>query len=105
MKNYVYKLNSGIKPSPKFQRRGWRNLPSTSACGAATTAPIAPAGRCFAATRLHKTLGTDAFATGYSIVDPDIAEKVATDAKRKQKRGMVQLCTTVDAWAPEGAGT
>ena len=48
-----------------------------------------------------KELGRRAFATGYSIVDPDIADKVAADAKRLRRRGLVQLCTTVDAWAPE----
>ena len=41
------------------------------------------------------------FASGYSIIDPKIPEKVAEDAKRKRKRGLVQICTTVDAWAPE----
>ena len=37
---------------------------------------------------------------GYAIIDPDIPAKVAAEAKRIQKRGMAQLCTTVDAWCP-----
>jgi len=28
-------------------------------------------------------------------------EKFSADAKRMRKRGMAQLCTTVDAWVPE----
>lgn len=48
-----------------------------------------------------KTVGEKPFTSGYSIVDPDIPEKVARDARRFRTRGLVQLCTTVDAWAPE----
>ncbi len=101
MKNYVYELNSGIKPSKKF---GEKRLATFAVnvglrCGHDCTYCSSRAMlRCHKA---HKALGTSAFDTGYSIVDPEIAEKVATDAKRKQKRGMVQLCTTVDAWSPE----
>ena len=46
-------------------------------------------------------LGERPFDTGYAILDPSTPERVAKDARRKRKRGMVQLCTTVDAWAPE----
>ena len=35
------------------------------------------------------------------VVDPDTPERVAQDAKSKTKRGLIQLCTTVDAWASE----
>ena len=48
-----------------------------------------------------KDLGEKPFSTGYSIVDPTIPERLAADAKRLRKRGLIQLCTTVDAWAPE----
>ena len=54
--------------------------------------------------RMHpafKELGEDPFGHGYAIVDPHTPERVARDAHRIKKRGMVQLCTTVDAWAPE----
>ena len=40
------------------------------------------------------------FKNGYAIVDPDIPEKVAAESKRIRKRGLVQLCTTVDVWCP-----
>ena len=41
--------------------------------------------------------------TGFAIVDPDTVARVTRDAKktRKSRRGMIQLCTTVDAWSPE----
>lgn len=35
------------------------------------------------------------------VVDPDTPTRVAQDAKTKRNRGLIQLCTTVDAWAPE----
>lgn len=56
--------------------------------------------------RMHPSFresGESPFEFGYAIVDPDTPERVAADAKsiRLDKRGMVQLSTTVDSWAPE----
>ena len=51
--------------------------------------------------RIFKEIGEDPFGHGFCIVDPSTPDRVARDAVRKKKRGMVQLCTTVDAWAPE----
>jgi len=54
--------------------------------------------------RMHPSFaeaGASPFVGGYAIVDPDTPERVARDAKRIRNRGMVQLCTTVDAWSPE----
>lgn len=54
--------------------------------------------------RMHRafaTLGVSPFKSGYAIVDPKTPERVARDAQRLRKRGMIQMCTFVDAWAPE----
>ncbi len=54
--------------------------------------------------RMHRSFaraGRSSFEQGFSIVDPDTPERVARDAHRIHRRGMVQLCTTVDAWSPE----
>ena len=54
--------------------------------------------------RMHpafKEKGENPFGIGYAIVDPSTPDRLARDARRRRKRGMVQLCTTVDAWAPE----
>ena len=48
-----------------------------------------------------KELGVSPFDNTYSIVDPSTHERVALDACRIKKRGMVQLSTIVDAWSPE----
>ena len=34
-------------------------------------------------------------------MDPETPDRVARDASRIRRRGMVQLCTTVDDWSPE----
>lgn len=54
--------------------------------------------------RMHesfKTLGENPFEFGYAIVDPLTPDRVAERSKCGVKRGLIQLCTTVDAWSPE----
>jgi DNA repair photolyase len=54
--------------------------------------------------RMHKSFqmcGEDPFGIGYAIIDPMTHERVSRDAKRIKKRGMVQLCTVTDVYAPE----
>ncbi len=52
--------------------------------------------------KAFKELGENPFGFGYAIVDPTTPERVAKDATRIRNPGLVQICTTVDAWAPEG---
>jgi DNA repair photolyase len=52
---------------------------------------------------MHKSfpaVGEKPFGFGYSIVDPETPERVGKDAQRIKQRGLIQLCTMVDAWAP-----
>lgn len=51
--------------------------------------------------RSFKAIGINSFDNGYAIVDPTTPGRVTRDARRIRKRGMVQLCTTVDTWTPE----
>ena len=54
--------------------------------------------------RTHKSfkqVGEKPHQHGFSIVDPGTPERVARVAAKRKDRGLVQLCTTVDAWAPE----
>lgn len=101
MRNHVYRLKTGITRSKEFERKGLAThavncgLKCGHDCLYCSTGAML---RCHVA---FKELGEDPFGHGYSIVDPDTPERVARDAKRIRKRGMVQLCTTVDAWAPE----
>ena len=95
-------LKTGIEKSDAFQKKGLADFSvnvglkcghDCSYCSTGAT-PI----------RMHeafKKVGEKPSGTGFAIVDPSIPERVAADAIGKMKRGMVQLCTTVDAWAPE----
>lgn len=101
MKNYTYTLGGGIHRSPEFQKKGLAEYAVNVGlrCGHDCTYCSSRAMlRCHAA---FQELGRNAFGTGYSIVDPDIPDKVAQDAKRLRRKGLIQICTTVDAWAPE----
>jgi DNA repair photolyase len=101
MKSYTYALGGAIRRSPEFEKKGLAEYAVNVGlrCGHDCTYCSSRAMlRCHTA---FKTIGKHAFGTGYSIVDPDIADRVAEDAKRVQRRGLVQICTTVDAWAPE----
>ncbi len=96
---HPYPLRDGIRPTPEFAGRNWLSsrptLASVRAC--CTYCSSGALLRCHVG---FKQAGESPFKHGYCIVDPDIPEKVARDASRRRKRGMVQLCTTVDAWCP-----
>ena len=99
MKNYNCSLASGIRPSPEFEKKGLAEYAINVGlrCGHDCTYCSSRATlRCQTAKVVK-----DVFGTGYSIVDPAIADRVAKDAKRLKRPGLVQICTTVDAWAPE----
>lgn len=101
MKNHTYSLTNGIRPSPEFAKKGLAQFAVNVGlrCGHdCTYCSRRVMLRCHPAL---KQLHQRAFATGFSIVDPEMPSKVAADAKRLQQRGLVQLCTTVDAWSPE----
>ena len=101
MKNFTYTLGGGIHRSPEFEKKGLAEYGVSVGvrCGHDCTYCSSRAMlRCHPA---FQELGRKAFDTGYSIVDPDMPDKVAQDAKRLRRKGLVQICTTVDAWAPE----
>lgn len=96
-----YELKTGISPTPEFQKKGL----ATHAVNVGTKCGHAClyCSTC-AVLRTHpsfKACGENPFACGYAIVDPTTPERVTRDAERIHKRGMVQLCTFSDAWAPE----
>jgi DNA repair photolyase len=56
--------------------------------------------------RMHPSFretGENPFAFGYAILDPKTPDRAARDARAIKKRGLIQLCTTVDAWSPSYA--
>ncbi len=102
MRNHQYDMSTGgITKSEEFAKKKLAAFAVNVGlrCGHDCTYCSARASlRCHEA---FPELGEPPFGVGYSIVDPNIVEKVARDAARTKKRGLVQICTTVDAWAPE----
>jgi len=98
---YETALGQGITRTPEFQRKGLASF-------AANVGTKCGHGCLYCSTgsmlRMHSSfaeVSRNPFDDGYAIVDPNSVERIAYDAAHKTKRGMVQLCTTVDAWSPE----
>jgi len=101
MEVYIYGLKDGIRLSPEFDKKGLAQCGVTCGvkCGNGCLYCYVP---CLL--RMHPAFahfGKDPFATGYAIVDPDTPNRVARDASRKRRRGMVLVPTFGDAWAQE----
>jgi hypothetical protein len=101
MSIYKTKLKSGITRTKEFERKklalfavniGTKCGHSCFYCSTGTLLRMHPS---------FKEAGQKPSDHGYAIVDPSTPERVSVDAHRIKNRGLVQLCTTVDAWAPE----
>jgi len=98
---YQAALKSGITRTKEFEKKGLAQYSVNvgTRCGHQCLYCSTPS-----LLRMHssfKQAGENPFTNGYAIVDPQTPERVAIDARKIKNRGMVQLCTTVDAWAPE----
>ena len=101
MKTYTDTLKAGITRTKEFEKKGLAQFAVNVAtrCGHDCTYCSSPA-----LLRMHPSFkgpGLNPFERGYAIVDPTAPERVKKDAARIHTRGLVQLCTTVDAWSPE----
>lgn len=101
MKIYKTTLKSGITRTKEFEKKklAQYSINVGTRCGHQCLYCSTPS-----LLRMHdsfKQVGRSPFEDGYAIIDPHTPERVKRDAKRIKKRGMIQFCTTVDAWAPE----
>lgn len=101
MRVYKFPLKDGITRTKEFERKKLASYAVNvgTKCGHGCT--YCSSGALLRMHRSFKDLGVSPFENGYAIVDPDTPTRVARDARRMRKRGMIQLCTTVDAWSPE----
>ena len=104
MRKHCTCLQTGISRSTEFEKKGL-------ACFGCNVGTKCGHGCLYCSTgavlRMHpsfKACGENPYGFGYTIVDPDTPLRVARDAKKIRKRGLVQLCTLVDAWAPGARG-
>jgi DNA repair photolyase len=102
-REHITTLKTGIQRSEEFEKKGLAGYAANvgTKCGHDCT-------YCSTGTmlRMHpsfKQAGEKPFDLGYAIVDPSMPDRVAYDARtiRPEDRGLVQLCTTTDAWSPE----
>lgn len=99
MKTITAKLCSGISRTKAFEEKGLARYAVNVGfkCGHACTYCSSDA---MLRIQLSK-FGIKGSNKNCCVVDPDTPERVALDAKNKRNRGLIQLCTTVDSWAPE----
>jgi len=101
MKTYNCNLKTGIRPTPEFAKKGLADFAVNVGLKCGHDCTYCSSGASLRCHPAFKTIGRNPFDSGYSVIDTQMPEKVAEDAKRRRKRGLIQLCTTVDAWAPE----
>jgi len=101
MEIHYCSLKRGITRTKEFEKKGLAQYASDvgTQCGHQCTYCSTPS-----LMRMHRSFkeaGKSPFDRGYTIVDPDTPDRVRQDAKRLRHRGLIQLCTITDAWAPE----
>jgi DNA repair photolyase len=101
MGTYEYTLKAGITRTKEFERKRLASFAANvgvkcghgcSYCSSRALLRMHPA---------FRKLGLSPFSLGHAIIDSSAPERIARDAARLRTRGLVQVCTTVDAWAPE----
>ena len=101
MRVHYKELKSGINRTPEFEKKKLAAYSINVGIKCGHGCLYCSTGATLRTHKLFRECSENPFGFGYAIVDPNIPEKVEKDAKRIKKRGLVQLCTTVDAWAPE----
>jgi len=93
-------LSRGISRSKEFEKKGLAQFAVNIGLKCLHDCAYCSTGAMLRTHTVFSQIGRSSFEQGYAVVDPDIATKVAHDAKHRRQRGLVQLCTTVDAWCP-----
>jgi len=98
---HPYPLKGGITATPEFAKKKLADFAVNPGLKCGHGCLYCSSG---AMLRTHKAFGQlreNPFQFGYAIVDPSTPQRIAKDAVKIKRRGMIQLCTTVDAWAQE----
>jgi DNA repair photolyase len=101
MRVHYKELKSGINRTPEFEKKQLASYSINVGIKCGHGCLYCSTGAMLRTHILFRECGENPFGFGYAIVDPNTPTRVEKDAKRIKKRGLVQLCTTVDAWAPE----
>jgi len=98
---HQHELTTGISRTPEFEKKGLATHAVNVGTKCGHSCLYCSTGAVLRMHRSFRDSGEDPFGRGYVIVDPSTPDRAARDAERIQKRGLVQLCTLTDAWAPE----
>lgn len=93
-------MKSGIRPSPEFEGKGLASSAANIGRACGHDCLYCSSKAVLRRLPIFRELGEDPFGHGYCIFDPNAPAVMAEDARRIKRRGMVQLCTLTDAWAP-----
>jgi len=101
MEEYRWRLRNGITRTRGFEKKRLAQFAVNCGlkCGHGCT--YCSTGAVLRRHKAFKELKLNPFENSYAIVDPNTPVRVAHDAARKRERGLVELCTLVDAWSPE----
>lgn len=94
-------LKEGIRRNTAFEEKGLAQYSANVGTRCSHGCSYCSSRIMLRAHNSFQNAGVDPMETGYAIIDPDSAARIACDAKRKRNRGCIQFCATVDAWAPE----
>ena len=100
MEVYYSKFKAGITRTIGFERKGLAQFAVNCGIKCDQSCCYCSSGAMVRMHEVFKRLELNPFESNYAILDLDTPTRVARDAHRKQKRGMVQLCTITDAWSP-----
>jgi len=101
MRVHTATLRAGISRTKEFEKKGLAQFAINIGTKCGHGCLYCSTGAMLRTHASFKAVGENPFKSGYAIVDPDTPERVARDAIATRSRGLVQLCTTVDAWSPE----
>lgn len=101
MKVYEWELKNGITRTKEFEKKGLATYAVNCGLKCGHGCKYCSTGAMLRTHKAFKKLGLNPFGDGYAIVDPDTPQRIIRDACRKQNRGLIQLCTTVDPYSPE----
>jgi DNA repair photolyase len=101
MKVYNYCLKNGISRTKEFEKKQLAEFAVNPGLKCGHGCAYCSTGVMLRTHEAFQKLGVSPFENNYAILDPDTPNRVARDAQSKRKRGLVELCTIVDAWSPE----
>ncbi len=101
MRVHNYTLGTGIRRTPEFEKKGLATHAVNVGTKCGHDCAYCSTGTLLRTHPSFKESNEHPFKLGYAIVDPETPKRVARDARRTRQRGLVQICTQVDAWAPE----